>query len=317
MKNIYVLIAAVILSFKVSAQEEAVFTHYHISPILINPAAAGFSEKHELLVNARGSWTGFVDAPRTFNINYNGPMGDNFGVGIGLISESAAQLNHLRGRMNFAFRFPIKDKIKIAAGVAAEYEQLSLQSNVINGSFFQQGDRILESALDGQGDFDAAVSVYGTFLDRTFAGLVFTDLVQSKLDDIVTTNDQASFLNFFMFHVGHKFEIEDLKFTLTPSLLIRQIKDAPRQIDFNLKAGFLDEQLVAGLSYRQLGVMGVLLGTKLSNFYLYYSYDLSFQRFQQFNSGSHEVSLAFTLNRKSVPKKNERQQPSSNNNNAN
>ena len=299
-KYLYLAVLSTLVS-NLFSQEEAVFTHYHISPIVINPASAGFAEQHQLLVNARGSWTGFVDAPRTFNINYNGPVGNNFGIGLGVISETAAQLNHLRGRMSFAFRFPIKDAFKVAAGVAAEYEQMSLENSVLGSSFFQQGDRILESALDGKGDFDAAVAIYGSYLENTFAGIVFTDLVQSKLDDIVTTSSQSSFLNFFMFHVGHRFEIEDLKFTLTPSLLVRQIKDAPNQLDVNLKAGFLDEQLIAGLSYRSLGVMGVLLGTKLNNFYLYYSYDLSFQRFQKFNSGSHEVSIAFTLNRKSVP----------------
>ena len=106
-----------------------------------------------------------------------------------------------------------------------------------------------------------------------------------------------------MFHLGHRFEIPDLNFSLTPSVLIRQIKDTPNQIDLNVKAGFLDDQLIAGLSYRDLRALGILLGTKLSNFYLYYSYDLSFQNFQQYNSGSHEVTLAFTFKRKNVPGK--------------
>ena len=280
-------------------QHEAVLTHYHINPILINPAAAGFNEQHELMLNARGSWTGFIDAPRNFNVNYNGPIGNRFGLGLAVVTESAAQISTIKGRGNFAFRFPINDKFKIAAGVAAEYEQMSLDNEVTISNFFEEGDRILQNALNGEGDFDAAVSLYGSMKNQTFAGLVFTNLVQSKLDDIATT--QNSFLNFFMFHVGHRFEIPELKFSLTPSILIRQLRDAPNQVDLNLKAGFLDDQLVAGLSYRSLGAMGVLFGTKLSNFYLYYSYDLSFQNFQQYNSGSHEVTLAFTFKRKNVP----------------
>ncbi len=283
-------------------QHEAILTHYHINPILINPAAAGFNEQHELMLNARGSWTGFVDAPRNFNINYNGPIGNRFGLVLAVLTESAAQLSTIRGRGNFAFRFPINDKLKIAAGVAAEYEQMSIDNGVTLSNFFEEGDRILESALNGEGDFDAAVSLYGSLNDRTFGGLIFTNLVQSKLDDIVATS-QNSFLNFFMFHLGHRFDIPELKFSLTPSVLIRQLKDAPNQLDLNVNAGFLDDQLIAGLSYRNLRAMGVLFGTKLSNFYLYYSYDLSFQNFQQYNSGSHEVTLAFTFKRKNVPGK--------------
>ena len=301
-KFLQIIGLSLLFTIRAIAQHEAVLTHYHINPILINPAAAGFSEQHELMLNARGSWTGFVDAPRNFNVNYNGPIGNRFGFGLAVITESAAQLSTIRGRGNFAFRFPINDDLKIAAGVAAEYEQMSIDNRVTLNNFFQQGDRILEGALNGEGDFDASVSVYGSFKERTFGGLVFTNLVQSRLDDIATTS-QTSFLNFFMFHLGHRFEIPDLKFSLTPSVLIRQIKDTPNQIDLNVKAGFLDDQLIAGLSYRDLRALGILLGTKLSNFYLYYSYDLSFQNFQQYNSGSHEVTLAFTFKRKNVPGK--------------
>lgn len=69
-------------------------------------------------------------------------------------------------------------------------------------------------------------------------------------------------------------------------------------MDFNLKASFLKDQLIAGVSYRSLSAMGILLGTKLSAFRLYYSYDLSFQHFQKFNTGSHEVTVAFKFEKK-------------------
>ncbi len=285
-----------------NAQEEAVFTQYHISPILINPAAAGFSEEHQFQVNARGSWTGFVDAPQNIAGIYNGPVGNSFGFGLAVMSESAAQINRLRARMNFALRFPLNDKIKLAAGVGAEYQQMNLGSEFTLNNFFQAGDRVLEEAMNGRGDFDAALSVYGTHNKRTFAGLVFTDLVESRLDDIVTTSSSSSLLRHFIFHVGHEFEIYDLNFTLTPSLMVRQIKDAPNQVDVNLKAGFIDDQLIAGLSYRSFGGMGILMGTKLSNFYLYYTYDMSFQQFQEYNSGSHEIMVAFSFKKKKVVK---------------
>ena len=285
----------------VLCQEEAVFSQYHISPILINPAVAGFEDEHQFQVNARGSWTGFVDAPQNVAGIYNGPVGSSFGVGLGVMTESAAQISKIRGRMNFAFRFPVNDKFKLAAGLTAEYEQMSLDGEFTLNSFFQPGDRVLEDAMVGQGDFDAAVGLYGTYNKNTFGGLVFTDLVQSRLDDI-ESGDQGSLLRHFIFHVGHEIEFFDLNFTLTPSLLVRQIKDAPNQVDVNLKAGFLEDQLIAGLSYRSIGAMGILLGTKLSSFYLYYTYDMSFQQFQEYNTGSHELMMAFTFKKKKVVK---------------
>ena len=303
MKNFYIIIICLLAVSFVKAQEEAaVFTHYYLTPITINPAVAGFSEQHELQLNARGSWTGFIDAPSTVRAGYNGPVGNNFGFGLGVMTESAAQLNTLTGKMNFAFRFPINDRIKIATGVSASYQQMSLDNSITISNFFQEGDKILERALDGEGVFDATFGVYGTYDNKTFGGLVLADLVQSRLTSIAGPSN-ANFLSYFMFHFGHRFDIEELKFSLTPSIFLRQIQDVPNQVDLNIKAGFLDDQLVAGLTYHSLGGIGVMLGTKLSNFYLYYSYDLSFQRFQQFNSGSHEITLAFTFKRKDVPGK--------------
>lgn len=80
--------------------------------------------------------------------------------------------------------------------------------------------------------------------------------------------------------------------------MIQQIRDVPFQMDINLKAGFLDDQLLAGVSYRSLGVMGVMLGTQVSPFNVYYSYNVSFQRFQQFNSGAHEVTVGLNMRQK-------------------
>ncbi len=311
MKKFITIIICFLVVAKLSAQQEAaIFSHYYLTPIIINPAVAGFAEEHQVQVNARGSWTGFIDAPSTVHASYNGPVGNNFGFGLGVMTESAAQLNMLTGKMNFAFRFPIKEDIKISAGVSASYQQMSIDNNITASNFFQEGDKILERALDGEGTFDASFGLYGTFRDQTFAGLVLADLVQGKLDGIKTTSSQANFLSYFMFHFGHRFYIEDLKFSLTPSILLRQIQDVPNQVDLNIQAGFLDDQLIAGLSYHSLGAVGVMLGTKLSNFYLYYSYELSFQRFQQFNSGSHEITLAFAFKRKDVPGKTKAPNPS-------
>ena len=84
--------------------------------------------------------------------------------------------------------------------------------------------------------------------------------------------------------------------------------DGPQTLDFNLKGGFINEKLIAGLSYRYMfedseymlssaSIMGLLLGTEIDNFTIFYSYDISLQDFQQYNAGSHEVSLKLTFDR--------------------
>lgn len=299
MKKILLLsIIAVAASMQVQAQDQAIFSHYNINPILIHPAAAGFSGQHQLLFNARMQWTGFPDAPKTFMAQYNGPLSKSFGIGFGVLSESAAQLQRTRAQLNYAIRFPLGKDWEMAAGFSTELQQIRLHGDVAGGSFVDLGDRIIDANMSGVRFLDASVGVYGTYKENTFGGLSFTNLVRSRLDGLVVSDEKESLFNYYVFYLGHKFEVEDLKFTLEPSVMARQIRDVPFQLDINLKAGFLDDQLLAGVSYRSLGVMGVMLGVQVSPFNLYYTYDVSFQRFQQFNSGAHEVTIALNMNKK-------------------
>jgi len=302
MKKLFLLIILAASFSAVSAQEEAIFTHYHISPLLINAGAAGFNESYDLQAHARIAWTGFPDAPKNYGALFNGPLGKTFGIGLGIFSEQAAQLNRLKVQLNYAFRFNVSENFKLSAGFSTEFQQMQLNNSVMNSDFFQAGDQLLEEILDGKGVFDASIGVYGTFMENTYGGLSFNNLVRSRLDDIVSTEEKESFFSYYTFLLGHKFEVYDLGITFEPSLMVRNLRDTPQQFDINLKAGFLDEQLIAGLSYRSLGAAGLLLGTKLPSFHLYYSYDISFQRFQKFSTGTHEVTLALSFKKKDNPK---------------
>lgn len=292
MKKILLLLASLALLQLSYAQDEAIFGHYNITPILINPSAAGFNETHDLQLNARAQWSGFADAPKTYAAQYNGPLGDNFGIGVGVLSESAAQMQRLRAHLNYAFRFKVSKTVKLSAGFQTEYQEITLDNEISNNPIIDLSDETVMNFLNGSGRFDAALSFFSSFNDHTKVGLTFTDLVS-----LSTSVEDESILKHYMFFASHRFSTDNDDFSFEPSVLIRNVRDAPSQVDINFKAGFLQEQLITGLSYRSLGSLGLLLGTKLSNFQLFYSYDLFFQNFQQYNDGSHEVSLLISLER--------------------
>jgi type IX secretion system PorP/SprF family membrane protein len=300
MKKLILLLGLVsVLQTLVHAQDEALFMHYNISPILINPAAAGFDETYNLQFNARMQWTGFEDAPKTFAARYNGPLGRTFGLGVGVFSETAAQMSRSKLQLDYAFRYPVNEDWKLAFGFFTEFQQMRIDGDITNSPFYDPADALLEDLLNGKGQFDAALGIYGTFRENTYGGITFNNLVSSRLSEIAGVGGSESFFSYYTFNLGHRFELTQQKVSLEPSILLRQIRNAPFQMDLNLKAGFLDEQLIAGLSYRAgLGAMGILLGTRLTNFNLYYSYDVSFQRFQKYNTGSHEITVAFTFKKR-------------------
>jgi len=295
MKKLILLISLFSFCQWLSAQDEAIFSHYNITPVLINPSVAGFDDAHQLQLNARASWSGFADAPQTYAAQYNGPLGDNFGIGVGVLSESAAQIQRLRAHLNYAFRFDINDKIKLAAGFSTEYQQVQLDNGVADNNFFELGDEVIDNFMDGEGVFDATVGLYSSFSENTRVGLSFTNLVRSRLSSSAEQNE--SILKYYIFFASHKMDVEDLNFSVEPSIMVRNTKDVPSQIDFNIKAGFLDDALIAGLSYRSSNTVAILLGTKLPKFQLLYSYDVFFDEFQRYNDGSHEVSVLVSFER--------------------
>lgn len=292
-KYLPLLIALVIAAQWATAQDRSIFGHYNITPVLINGAAAGFDDMHRIQLNARAAWTSFPDAPKTYAVQYNGPLGDNFGIGVGVLTESAAQMERLRAHLNYAFRFDISKSVKMSAGFSADYQQMRLDDAVINSSLYENGDRLVDDFIQGEGLFDAAVGVFTSFNENTRVGLTFSNLVGTR-----TSNADESILQHYIFFASHKMNIYDYNFSFEPSVMVRNTRDVPSQLDINLMANFLDEALTAGLTYRSINSLGILLGTKLSNFRVLYSYDVFLRQFQRYNDGSHEVTVAISFDRK-------------------
>lgn len=305
----YAIILLVLVgALRVQAQDQAIFTHYHISPILLNPAYAGFNEKYNVQFNFRNQWTGFPGAPLTYALNYHSPIGNTpIGIGGSVLAENVASLSRFRAQLNTAFRYQIK-QIKFAAGFSFDYSTMSVNNSAREGAFYEVGDELIDAYLNGERILDASLGVYlehNRYKDdpengRTRFGLSFPNLIVAKISDIESNTTEGSFFGFVTAFLAHQFYFGEYNFTLEPSIMARRVRNVPWNADINLKAGFLDDRLIAGLSYRMGlgGSMGLLLGTEVDAFNLYYSFDLGFQQFQQYNSGAHEVTVAFQFSKR-------------------
>jgi hypothetical protein len=110
MKNLFLpLLLLLFCSGSLLAQDEANFSHYTVNPVLVNPAASGLRGFHQLQVNGRYQWSGISDSPKSLNALYNGPLGDKFGLGVGVLSENAGLLSRTKAMVNYSFFFDIKE----------------------------------------------------------------------------------------------------------------------------------------------------------------------------------------------------------------
>ena len=281
-----------------NAQEEAIYSHYHLNPLLINPATAGFDEDYyHLFLNARSSWVEFPETPRTYSLSFNGPITKNIGIGALLFTENLAALSRNRLQLSYSGRYNFTEDFKAAFGFSTEFHRTRITSNVVNNQLYEAGDDIIDEAIDGVRVFDVSVGVYAAYRENTYGGLTIPNLVRNKLDDI---NGDETGLYYIVF-AGHRFDPPTTSFSLEPSFSIRKVRTVPFQIDFTLKAGFLDDRLMTGLTYRTGtgGDLAILIGTNYKNLQAYYTYDVYFDQFQTYNNGSHEFTVSYRFERKS------------------
>lgn len=286
------------------AQEQAVYSQYQIHPVLINPGYTGFENQHEVIGNVHSSWTGFTGAPTSYTLMYTAPVGDKLALGGGLFSEKAGNQNVMKLQLNYAFRFQIQ-KARIGLGLSTDFINRHLSSSVLDNQLVQSGDDVVEQGVDGQSIFDATIGTYLKYDERFFVSLSMPNAIRTRLDDVLVENEDEqpnSLFQHYIFQFGYIANIAAQNFKIIPSLTMRNVRDTPYQIDLNVQGRFLDEKLIAGLTYRpnNKGSMAFLLGTKYQQFQVTYSYDVAFSPFQKYNSGSHEISLSYGFARKSA-----------------
>jgi len=286
---------------KMAAQEQAIYTQYNIYPILVNPGYTGFENKHQFLFNSRQSFAGFPGAPKTYTLMYNGPIGDKLALGGGLFSDKIGSESLMRIQINYAFRFQIKD-LKMGLGLSTEFLNRTLDQGLLDHNLVQTGDPDLEEAVSGQKIFDASIGFHGLYSERFFFGMALPNTVRARLDEVPVEeqSNSSSLFKYTVFQLGYIFDIKEQNFKVIPSINFRKVRNVPFQVDMNVRGLFLDERLIAGLTFRPSteGALAFQIGTKQKSLQFYYSYDVSFQRSQKYHGGSHELSVSFELDKK-------------------
>lgn len=303
MKKAFFTLTLALATLAAYAQEQAVYSQYHVFPVLINPGYTGFEGNHQFLANARSSWTGFPGRPNTYTLMYNGPVGEKLALGGGLFSEKAGDISTTKLMFNYAFRFKIQ-KAAIGLGLSTEFLNRKADAGLLDDRLVDRNDATLESLVDGQQIFDASVGVHMLYDERFFLSLSLPNTVRTRLDEVVVDESNADKkAGHYIFQLGYILNVPNQNFKIVPSLTVRKLRNTPSQIDINVQGRFLEDKLIAGLTFRPStdGSAVCLLGTKINQFQLFYSYDLSFSNFQRYNGGSHEFTVAYNITKKAKP----------------
>jgi type IX secretion system PorP/SprF family membrane protein len=301
MKKSFLIIAIAFVSIaKISAQDEAIFGHYMLNPVLINPALSGQSGKYQLFGHLRNQWTGFAGQPKTYALSFNGRMTDNVGLSAELLTEKFALTDRMRTQLGYAYHFEnAKKGIKGGFGFSTEFHRERLDRSVYDNALFEGGDRLVEANTSNVSFFDATAGGYAILADKFLVSIATPNLIRARLGvtDIDTIKKEKTLFRQVILLSSYKISMD--KMTIEPSLAFRKVYKAPFEVDLNLLARFLDDKFIVGVSMRpgDSGNIGLLAGTKIEFFKIYYSYNSSLAEFKAYNRQAHEVTIGLEFNR--------------------
>jgi len=265
--------------------ERYIYTQAQVNPQLINPGAVGSAMKHQILLNYRNKWSGIDGAPRTVTLAYNGPVGNRLALGVNVLSDKFGELETTKGAVGLSYIIKSETN-QVGFGISAEY----IKHGLAGFGNADPNDPIISQALAGAEYFDASFGLYGIYMDRLTYGLALPSMVSSRISDI---DDDAPDRELgFILQFGYKLEIQS-DISMTPGIIMKKLANVPTHIDLNLNFGFLQDKLIGGVTYT-LGAdkrLGFLLGTKIEKLNFYYSYNTSSHLIQDYNNGSHELTL--------------------------
>lgn len=284
---------------QVRAQFEPQFTQYMFNEMFINPAYAGSREHMALTGLYRNQWVGIEGAPKTQTFSAHTPLrNERIGVGLSLLHEEIGVTEDLSIFGNYAYRIPMHK---------------GFLSFGLSGGIIYHQEQLLEIKTQDQGDFSfmgtpqllVPNAGFGTFFHNRnfFAGVSVPRLLQNKVDansGKATNRFNMPYWHYY-FMTGYVLPItEGVK--VKPTAMVKAVSGTPLIAD--LGAHFLLNEIIwLGGSYRTSDSWSAMMQIQLSKQMRFgYSYDYTLTDLQQFNSGTHEITLGydFSFNKNKV-----------------
>lgn len=291
MRRILFIVLICLCSSYVFSQQEAMYTHYMYNTLGVNPAYAGSRDALTITALHRSQWVGFDGAPQTQTLTVHTPvLGDAVNLGLSLINDKVGPVHTTGLYLDYAFRFNVAEKSKLALGLKVGFNNYSSDLESLHLANPDLSFTEIESTFSPNVGFGVYYS-----MDRFYAGLSTPKLFQNNYIYSQTSSGdnlakEARHYYLILGGLVHLTKDVDLK----PTTFVKIVTGAPIEGDFT--ANFiLYDKLILGAMYRTGDAIGLLTGFNITDqLNIGYSFDWSFLNTTgKYNYGSHEVMLRY------------------------
>ncbi len=284
-------------SMAMMGQQAPMFTNYSNSYAGINPGYGGLSDGLNIMGIYRNQYAGFEDnnnnlvAPRTTMFSGDMPVPVlNGGVSLAIMSDKLGFENNTNVNMGYAYH------LDLGSGILGIGLSLNMINRVVDFSKLKPNitDPILPTGEESAMLVDAGFGLFWQIPETFYIGLSATNLFESKGKELIANStSSASFMGDRTFYLtaGYEYQFNNPVYVLMPSLCLMS-NMASTQINAGAKL-FYNDKFWFGVNYRYQESVAAMVGFKLNDIQISYSYDINTMGIAV--QGSHEVCVSYLL----------------------
>lgn len=290
----FVVLLIMIFCLNSYGQQRPFFTQYMYNTMSVNSGYVGSTDNMEITSLVRSQWGGFDGAPETQTINFISPLGNKgLAMGVNIVNDKIGPVSQQSIEGSLAYKIRVNRNSELSFG-------LNFGGNFFSADWskgrYQSTDVVFNENINSKFLARLGVGLY-YYTDTYYVGFSIPNFLKSNFYNDINESVGTEDLTYYGI-AGIVLEAsENIKFK--PAVLTTITPGAPVVVDLSGTV-FLNDKFSLGLSHRFGDAISGLLGIEISNTLTFgYSYDLtSATDLQNYNSGTHEVFLKYSINKR-------------------
>lgn len=295
MKYIITLFCVVLFfANTIFSQQSILLTHQAQMPYITNPAAAGFKDYIPIRLLSRSQWVGFNNKSPKTQLLYGHGHNGNYGIGLMFMNDQYGNTRNSYAQLSYAYRIPLNENgLKLALGLSAKFHQFAI--NQTDYVYFNHNDNLISEGKENTTvpDFDFGMMMYN---NNFYFGLSTLSMLEPQINLGTATSENNKLQRQVYLSGGYSYDLSD-SYQLEPSLLLNYNQESSVMLDLAIK-NIINKNYWFSLSYKTIGLMGIMAGLNLKKYSLGYAYEYTTGNISNYTNGTHEIYLGMNIDLK-------------------
>jgi type IX secretion system PorP/SprF family membrane protein len=267
------------------------------NPFVIAGAYAGIGEFYKIRLTGEAQWLGVKDAPQTQSLSFDARIADRSGIGAIFFNDKNRNTSQKGGQLTYAHHITISEfnNQYLSFGLSYKFTNFNIDISDIITS-----DPSVQSYNVNNSNFDLSF-LYR--LENFFISFNAVNILNKTVKPTIL-KEPMNIRNYYLY-TGFLLKNKFSSIEYEPSILYQIYEsDGRSSLDLNLKIrkmtgenyiwGGINLRLLADQSFKTNSI-APLIGFRKNKFYAAYSFNISLNQLQNYNSGTHMLTIGLDL----------------------